>query len=81
MVSLTWNAPQEAFENPAQDLFKGKSVDDLLGNNTANYAFWGMEVLPSFSCFDVFKAPTIEDDMARLRAILCVCPHKTTQAL
>ena len=70
MVSLTWNAPQEAFDNPAQNLFKGKSVDDVLVANTANYAFCGMEALPSFSCFDVFKAPTIEDDMARLRAHL-----------
>ena len=38
--------------------------------NTANYAFCGMEALPSFSCFDVMKAPTIEDDMARLRTHL-----------
>jgi modulator of drug activity B len=70
MVSLTWNAPQEAFDNPAQALFKGKSVDDVLVANTANYAFCGMEVLPSFSCFDVMKSPAIEDDMARLRAHL-----------
>ena len=33
MVSLTWNAPQEAFDNPAQALFKGKSVDDVLVAN------------------------------------------------
>ena len=70
VVPLNWNAPQAAFDNPAQDLFKGKSVDDVLVANTTNYAFCGMEALPSFSCFDVMKAPTIEDDMARLRAHL-----------
>ncbi|APW43192.1 NAD(P)H-dependent oxidoreductase [Rhodoferax saidenbachensis] len=67
MVSLTWNAPAEAFGNPAQTLFEGRSVDDVFILNTANYKFCGMEVLPSFSCHDVLKAPDIAHDLARLR--------------
>lgn len=70
MVSLTWNAPQAAFNDPAQQLFAGKSVDDVLVTNTANYAFCGMDVLPSFSCFDVLKAPDIDGDTVRLRGHL-----------
>jgi NADPH dehydrogenase (quinone) len=67
MLSLTWNAPQAAFSSPSQDLFEGKSVDELFVMNTANYKFCGMQILPSFSAYDIFKAPTIENDIARLR--------------
>jgi modulator of drug activity B len=67
LVSLTWNAPRAAFGDPAQPLFEGRSVDDVLVANTANYKFCGVEILPSFSCHDVMKAPDIEGDMARLR--------------
>lgn len=35
--------------------------------NTANYKFCGVEILPSFSCHDVMKAPDIAQDMAQLR--------------
>jgi len=67
MVSLTWNAPLEAFDDTNQQLFAGKSVDDVLVSNTANYRFCGFEILPVFSCHDVFKAPQIENDIKRLR--------------
>jgi modulator of drug activity B len=67
MLSLTWNAPSEAFNNPSQMLFEGKSVDDVFVANTANYKFCGAEILPAFSCFDVVKAPSIEADIERLR--------------
>lgn len=67
MLSLTWNAPSEAFNDPNQMLFEGKSVDDVFVANTANYKFCGAEILPAFSCFDVVKAPTVEADIARLR--------------
>ena len=70
MLSLTWNAPEEAFGDTAQTLFEGKTVDDVFVANTANYKFCGVEVLPSFSCHDVLKQPDIENDMARLRAHL-----------
>ncbi|HSD39550.1 MAG TPA: NAD(P)H-dependent oxidoreductase [Rhodocyclaceae bacterium] len=67
MLSLTWNAPHEAFGDAAQRLFEGKTVDDVFVSNTANYRFCGVEVLPSFSCFDVMKEPHVEGDVARLR--------------
>ncbi len=69
MLSLTWNAPQEAFGDKDKDqfLFHGKSVDDVFVCNTANYKFCGAEILPSFSCFNVVKEPDIERDIERLR--------------
>ena len=67
MLSLTWNAPKDAFGDKDQVLFAGKTVDDVFVANTANYKFCGAEVLQSFSCHDVMKAPAIEGDIARLR--------------
>jgi len=67
MISLTWNAPRDAFGNIGQDLFQGKTVDDVFVANTSNYKFCGVEILPSFSCFDVLKEPDIEGDIQRLR--------------
>jgi modulator of drug activity B len=67
MQSLTWNAPREAFGDKDQVLFEGKTVDDVFVANTANYKFCGAEILPSFSCYDVMKAPDVEADIARLR--------------
>lgn len=70
MLSLTWNAPEEAFGDEEQLLFQGKSVDDVFVSNTANYKFCGMEVLPAFSCHDVMKQADVERDIVRLRAHL-----------
>ncbi len=67
MLSLTWNAPKEAFDDPQQYLFQGKSVDEVFVFNTANYRFCGVEILPSFSCHDVLKQGVTEIDMQRLR--------------
>lgn len=67
MLSLTWNAPKEAFGDKDQTLFAGKTVDDVFVANTANYKFCGAEILPSFSCYNVMKEPEIETDIARLR--------------
>jgi len=70
MLSLTWNAPKEAFSDEQQVLFQGKSVDDLFVANTANYKFCGAEILPSFSSHNVMKQADIDGDIARLRAHL-----------
>lgn len=67
MLSLTWNAPSEAFGDASQHLFGGKTVDDIFACNTANFKFCGFDIIPSFSCFDVVKDPGIESDIARLR--------------
>jgi len=70
MMSLTWNAPKAAFDDARQSLFAGKSVDDVLVSNSANYKFCGAEVLPAFSSHDVMKQADVEGDIARLRAHL-----------
>ncbi len=70
MMSLTFNAPMEAFNNDDEYLFAGKSVDDLLFPQHMNFKFFGMQPLPTFSCHDVRKNPEIEKDMKRFEAHL-----------
>jgi modulator of drug activity B len=65
MLSLTFNAPQEAFDDESEYLFQGKSVDDLWFPMHMNFRFFGMEALPTFSCYDVMKNPQIENDLER----------------
>lgn len=67
MLSLTWNAPKESFGDKKQYLFGEKTVDDVFVVNTANYKFCGVEIVPSFSCFDVVKNPDVENDIKRLQ--------------
>ncbi len=70
MLSLTFNAPEVAFENKDAFLFTGKSVDDLFYPMHMNFKFFGMNALPTFACFDVLKNPQIKADEARLIAHL-----------
>lgn len=80
MISLTWNAPAQAFGDARQHLFEGKTVDDVFVTNTANYKFCGVEVLPAFSSHDVMKQADVEGDIARLRAHLQqIFKHKSIQ--
>jgi len=67
MLSLTWNAPKKAFGDKLQNLFEGKTVDDVFIGNTTTYKFCGAEILPSFSCYDVRKDPHVESDIERLK--------------
>ena len=67
MLSLTWNAPEEAFGNKDQYLFTGKTVDDVFISNTANYKFCGADILPAFSCYHVVTQADVENDIIRLR--------------
>lgn len=67
MLSLTWNAPEAAFNDQNQYLFQGKSVDDVFVFNTANYRFCGVDILPSFSFHDVLKHGVTNQDIERLR--------------
>ncbi|MBA0883142.1 NAD(P)H-dependent oxidoreductase [Flavobacterium undicola] len=63
MISATWNAPAEAFDNPAQQLMQGKSTSDLFLNISSNYRFCGVEILPDYNCFDIFKNEDIAKDL------------------
>ncbi len=62
MLSSTWNAPKEAFNNKNQ-FFDDKSVDEVLISIHKTYQFFGMQALPSFSIYNIFKDNTIENDV------------------
>lgn len=64
MLSLTWNAPVQAFEDPT-DFFEGKGVDAVYFPFHKANEFLGMSGLPTFICNDVMKVPNIERDVAR----------------
>ena len=66
MLSLTWNAPLEAFTDP-QQFFEGVGVDGLYLHFHKANQFLGMEGLPTFICNDVIKQPDIPRDIARYR--------------
>ena len=59
MLSVTYNAPKDAFNNINHHMFKGKSVMDVMSTNFV-YQFCGFEILETFSCHDVVKAPNFE---------------------
>ncbi|MDH0712344.1 NAD(P)H-dependent oxidoreductase [Acinetobacter johnsonii] len=66
MLSLTWNAPMDAF-NDAEQFFHGVGVDGVyLPFQKANQ-FLGMQTLPTFIVNDVIKAPEVEAYMAQYR--------------
>jgi modulator of drug activity B len=67
MLSLTFNAPEESFNDDNEFLFEGKSVDDLYFPQHMNFKFFGMKPIPTFACFDVMKNPNIESDFRRLQ--------------
>lgn len=64
MLSITWNAPKEAFEEKEQ-FFEGLGIDAVhLPIHKANQ-FLGISPLKTFMCNDVIKQPNIEEDMQR----------------
>lgn len=67
LLSSTWNAPEVAFGDKDQYLFEGKDLDDALIGITSVYKFMGFEILPGFACYDVKKAPQIENDFIRYK--------------
>ena len=64
MLSTTWNAPLEAFEDKNQ-IFEGKDVDDVFFYFHKAQQFVGMEHMPAFACYDVLKNSNIEADFRR----------------
>jgi len=72
MMSLTWNAPSEAFGDKDQYLYAGKTDEDAFLHIATCYKFCGAGILPMFSCFNVMKAPDIENDVIRLKKHLAV---------
>jgi len=66
MLSLTFNSPEEAFNDSSEYLFQGKNVDDLWYPQHVNFRFFGMTPIETFVCYDVLKNPEIENDFRRL---------------
>ncbi|MGN8260940.1 NAD(P)H-dependent oxidoreductase [Pseudomonas sp. SMSB3] len=69
MLSLTWNAPQQAFDDPA-DFFEGKGVDAVYFPFHKANQFLGMTGLPTFLAVDVMKRPDVPAALAAYRAHL-----------
>ena len=65
MMSVTANAPKEAFNDPNESFFNGMSEDDLLRPMHLNFKWFGYEALPTFMAYDVMKNPEIENDFKR----------------
>ena len=69
MLSLTWNAPMEAFED-ADQFFHGVGVDGVyLPFHKANQ-FLGMSTLPTFIVNDVIKMPNVDSYVEEYKAHL-----------
>lgn len=66
MLSVTWNAPIEAFIDP-DEFFEGKGVEAVYFPFHKANQFIGMSPLPTFMCNDVIKAPDVENDVIRYR--------------
>ncbi|MGE8463763.1 MAG: NAD(P)H-dependent oxidoreductase [Pseudomonas capeferrum] len=69
MLSLTWNAPQQAFDNPG-DFFEGKGVDAVYFPFHKANQFLGMTGLPTFLAVDVMKRPDVPAALAAYEAHL-----------
>lgn len=65
MISVTANAPKEAFNNPEEKFFEGLSEDDLLRPMHLNFKWFGLEPLKTFFAYDVMKNPEVENDFIR----------------
>jgi len=72
MLSLTWNAPLEAFDDPEQ-FFHGVGVEGVYLHFHKANQFLGLEALPTFVANDVVKNPQIEQDIAKYRQHLDQC--------
>ena len=65
MLSITYNAPLEAFDDHNQEFFGGRGVDDLFWPMHLNFKFFGMTPFETFACHDVLKNPDVENDFIR----------------
>lgn len=64
MVCATWNAPKASFDDVNQQLFRGAGTKELLLPITSNYRFVGVEIVPDYNCYDIFKDGDIVKDLA-----------------
>ncbi|MDV7213810.1 NAD(P)H-dependent oxidoreductase [Azotobacter beijerinckii] len=69
LLSLTWNAPQAAFDAP-DEFFAGRGVDGVYFPFHKSQEFLGLQALPTFLATDVIKAPDVERDIRAYQAHL-----------
>ncbi len=69
MISATWNAPRQAFDDPS-DFFEGKGVDAVYFPFHKANQFLGMSGLPTFLAVDVMKRPDVPATVAAYQAHL-----------
>ena len=65
MMSITANAPKEAFNNPDEIFFNGLSEDELLRPMHLNFKWFGLKPMPTYMAYDVMKNPDIKNDFIR----------------
>ncbi|MYM80761.1 MULTISPECIES: NAD(P)H-dependent oxidoreductase [Duganella] len=65
MLSVTANAPKEAFNDQSQEYFSGRSEDDLTLPIDLNFKWIGLDKVPAFWAYDVMKNAQIEKDLER----------------
>jgi len=58
LLSLTWNAPLQAFTDKEQ-FFEGVGVDGVYLHTHKAFQFLGMTAHPTFICNDVIKRPDV----------------------
>jgi len=67
MISTTWNAPKEAFNDP-DEFMDGMSLDEATLYLHKTYQFLGMKKLPSTAIFDIFKHPDCSEQVETFKA-------------
>ena len=65
MLSITTNAPEEAYGDP-DGFFEGKDLEEFLFNIHKTHQFCGMEPLKSFAANNVIKEPQPEQHIKEL---------------
>ena len=66
MLSTTWNAPIEVFNNESPNsFFEGRSAEEVLLPMRKSQEYCGLEELPSFSCHNIVKNPQLQSDKER----------------
>ncbi|EAJ4501660.1 NAD(P)H-dependent oxidoreductase [Campylobacter upsaliensis] len=69
MLSVTWNAPKEAFAE-SNGFFEGVGVEGVYLHLRKAHEFCGMEWLPIFMCNDVVKNPQVRQYISEYKAHL-----------
>lgn len=65
MISVTANAPKEAFNDPNETFFEGMGEDELLKPMHLNFKWFGLKPLKTFFAYDVMKNPDVVNDFIR----------------